>query len=70
MAKDKPDDAMFADFTIVKIKEETSTAEILEEYDVGMCHVTITSDGLYNIRQPEITEEAELVIKYAMDSCV
>ena len=67
MAKEKPDDAMFADFTIVKIKKETTTTEILEEYDVGMCHVTITSDGLYNIGQPEITERAELMIKYAMD---
>ena len=67
MVKDDADDPTLADFNIVKIKEETTNAEILEEYDVGPCHITITSDGLYNIRQPEITAEAEMIIKHAMN---
>ena len=68
MTKDDHDDSMLADFNIVKLKEEHTDAKILEEYDVGPCHITITSDGLYNIRQPEITERAEKIIRHAMDN--
>ena len=67
MAKDEPVDSTLSEFTIVKLKEDVTTAEVLEQYNVGKCHVTITSDGLYNIRQPEITEKAEIIIKNTMD---
>ena len=67
MKKDDKRESMGADFNVVRIHEQKTDAEILEEYDVGMCHITITNDGLYNVRQPEITAEAEHLIEYAMD---
>ena len=67
MEKDDKRESMGADFNVVRIHEQKTDAEILEEYDVGMCHITITNDGLYNVRQPEITAEAETLIRYAMN---
>lgn len=45
------------DFEIIRIREAHTDAKIVDEYDVGPCHVTITTDGLYNVRQPAITDE-------------
>ena len=66
MPNDDRDD--LADFNIVKILEAETDAEILEQYDVGPCKVTITADGLYNIRQPEISEDAENIVMNAMNN--
>ena len=45
------------DFEIIRIREAHTDAKVVDEYDVGLCHVTITADGLYNVRQPAITDD-------------
>ena len=68
MPDDKDSDSMSADFMIVKIEEAKTDAKIMKEYDIGLCHVAITSDGLYNVRQPVISEAAERIVRHAMDN--
>ncbi len=56
-----------SNFAITKLKPADTDARILEEYAVGPARVSITSDGVYNVVLPKISEGAERLLLRHMD---
>lgn len=62
-----PEKTFSSDFAITKLEPIRTGARILSEYPVGLAQVSITSDGLYNVALPAISEPAERLLLRHMD---
>ena len=56
-----------SNFSITKLKSIDTTAKILKKYNLRHAKVSITSDGLYNVALPPISEKAERMLLLYMD---
>ena len=56
-----------SNFAITKLNPVDTDAKILSEYPVEQAKVVITSDGIYNVLLPNISEEAEKLLLRHMD---
>ena len=56
-----------SDFAITKLEPMRTDAKVLAEYSVDLAKVDITSDGLYNVTLPAISEGAEKLLLRHMD---
>ena len=54
------------DFDIIKFNDVKTDAKVIDEYEVGLYRVTITADGLYNVKSPPITKPGARLAKLAM----
>ena len=62
-----PEKTFSSDFAITKLEPIPTGAKILAEYSVDLARVSITSDGLYNVALPAISEGAEKLLLCHMD---
>ena len=56
-----------SNFAITRLEPVRTAAAVLDEYAVGPARVCITSDGLYNVTLPAISEGAERLLLRHMD---